>query len=283
VAHVLYEHEYSNPKEEAENLSLLLNDMHPPLEIQFLTDAVNAARKMNWTEVVDALGDPEKSVRRSVFRNIDKKSLEVILDGGEVPEDDPFINAIERMHHQYVLSTADVNELYFKLDQLVSRLNELLMATTDETIYPDANSTLRLSAGLVEGSQFSSEPITVLGEIFGESNEEWRKKGSNELDCFKKMRDLCATDPAAMTTPVCLLYSTDTVGGNSGSPLLNAKGEFVGINFDRYHQGLMNDVKWSYEYSRSVGVHARFILWLLSTYDEAQHLVNEMVPPSSLL
>ena len=54
--------------------------------------------------------------------------------------------------------------------------------------------------------------------------------------------------------PVCLLYSTDTVGGNSGSPVMNADGEFVAINFDRQRQGLMNEFKWSKDYSRSIGV-----------------------------
>ena len=59
--------------------------------------------------------------------------------------------------------------------------------------------------------------------------------------------------------------------------MLNANGEFVAINFDRQRQGLMNEYKWSHEYSRSVGVDVRYILWLVGTHDGAQHLVDEMV------
>ena len=59
--------------------------------------------------------------------------------------------------------------------------------------------------------------------------------------------------------------------------MLNANGEFVAINFDRQRQGLMNEYKWSHEYSRSVGVDVRYILWLVGTFDGAQHLVDEMV------
>lgn len=77
--------------------------------------------------------------------------------------------------------------------------------------------------------------------------------------------------------PVCLLYSTDTVGGNSGSPVMNADGEFVAINFDRQRQGLMNEFKWSKDYSRSIGVDVRYILWLIGKYDGASYLVDEML------
>ena len=78
---------------------------------------------------------------------------------------------------------------------------------------------------------------------------------------------------------VNLLYSTDTVGGNSGSPVLNARGEFVAINFDRQRQGLMNEYKWSRDFSRSIGVDVRYILWLVGDYDNAGHLVSEMTRP----
>ena len=81
-------------------------------------------------------------------------------------------------------------------------------------------------------------------------------------------------------TPVNLLYSTDTVGGNSGSPVMNAVGEFVAINFDRQRQRLMNEYKWSHHYSRSIGVDVRYILWLVGSYDKAMYLVDEMTTPA---
>ena len=83
-------------------------------------------------------------------------------------------------------------------------------------------------------------------------------------------------DARARETPCCLLYSTDTVGGNSGSPVLDAYGDIVGLNFDRQRQGLLNEFKWSPDFSRSIGVDVRFILWLVGVYDDATDLVAEM-------
>ena len=81
----------------------------------------------------------------------------------------------------------------------------------------------------------------------------------------------------ACAVPANVLYSTDTVGGNSGSPVMNAAGEFVAINFDRQRQGLMNEFKWSADYSRSIGVDSRLVLWLVGEYDGARDLVDEML------
>ena len=77
---------------------------------------------------------------------------------------------------------------------------------------------------------------------------------ANEFACPPRLMDMVGADAAAGAIPVCLLYSTDTVGGNSGSPVLNAAGEFVAINFDRQRHGLMNEFKWSAAFSRSIGV-----------------------------
>jgi hypothetical protein len=96
-----------------------------------------------------------------------------------------------------------------------------------------------------------------------------------------KLVEVCRDEPTTLAIPTNVLYSTDTVGGNSGSPVMNGRGEFVAINFDRQRQGLMNEYKWSHAYSRSIGVDVRYILWLVGTYDGAQWLVDEMVRGSN--
>ena len=71
------------------------------------------------------------------------------------------------------------------------------------------------------------------------------------------------------------------MGGNSGSPVLDANGRFIAINFDRQRLGLLNEYKYSPDYSRSIGVDVRYILWLIGVYDGAKDLVDELLLSSS--
>ncbi len=68
----------------------------------------------------------------------------------------------------------------------------------------------------------------------------------------------------------------DTTGGNSGSPVLNARGELIGLNFDRAFEATINDYAWSADYSRSIGVDVRFILWVLDKVSGAADILTEM-------
>ena len=76
--------------------------------------------------------------------------------------------------------------------------------------------------------------------------------------------------------PVAILYDTDTTGGNSGSPILNAQGQLVGVNFDRAFEATINDFAWNTNYSRSIGVDVRYVLWITDTVYKADFLVAEM-------
>jgi len=76
--------------------------------------------------------------------------------------------------------------------------------------------------------------------------------------------------------PVAILYDTDTTGGNSGSPVLNARGALVGVNFDRPFEATINDYGWSNEYSRSIAVDIRYVLWVTQKFAGADYLLREM-------
>ena len=82
--------------------------------------------------------------------------------------------------------------------------------------------------------------------------------------------------PAGQSVPVGFLTDGDTTGGNSGSPVLNAWGELVGVNFDRAFEATINDYKWSEEYSRSIGVDVRYILFVAKYVSGADALLKEL-------
>ena len=73
-----------------------------------------------------------------------------------------------------------------------------------------------------------------------------------------------------------MLYNMDTTGGNSGSPVLNARGELVGVNFDRAFEATVNDFAWSEEYSRSIAVDIRYVLWIVKSFGGADYILEEL-------
>jgi hypothetical protein len=82
--------------------------------------------------------------------------------------------------------------------------------------------------------------------------------------------------PSLKDVPVGILYNMDTTGGNSGSPVMNAKGELIGVNFDRAYTATINDFAWNEAYSRSIGVDIRFVLWVVDKVAGADFLLKEM-------
>jgi len=146
---------------------------------------------------------------------------------------------------------------------------------------PDANGTFRLTYGSIRGYSPADavymRPFTTLRGVLEKDT------GRPPFNSPQKLLELIRAgnygrfaSPALHSVPVCMLYDTDTTGGNSGSPVMNAKGELIGLNFDRTFQATINDFAWNESYSRSIGVDVRYILWLLQNYAGADNLLQEM-------
>lgn len=97
---------------------------------------------------------------------------------------------------------------------------------------------------------------------------------------LKKYKTVTANDnlkhPTKDQVVVGMLYNLDTTGGNSGSPILNAKGELVGVNFDRAFSATINDFEWNESYSRSIGVDIRYVLYVMKYINEADAVLDEL-------
>ena len=83
-------------------------------------------------------------------------------------------------------------------------------------------------------------------------------------------------DPKTGKVVVGILYNMDTTGGNSGSPVLNARGELIGLNFDRSFTATINDYAWNDDYSRSIGCDIRYVLYVLKYVSNADKIIEEM-------
>lgn len=149
------------------------------------------------------------------------------------------------------------------------------------TFYPDANSTLRVSYGRAEGMQPRDGVVytatTTLDGVIAKY-----VPGDYEFDLPQKVLDLHASKTYGRYAneqgelPVCFLGSNHTTGGNSGSPALNAKGQLVGLNFDRTWEGTMSDINYDVNLCRNIMVDIRYVLWTIEYVGECKYLVEEM-------
>ncbi|MDD8020774.1 MAG: S46 family peptidase [Acidobacteriota bacterium] len=167
------------------------------------------------------------------------------------------------------------------LDELQARLVNIRQEFMGQQFIPDANSTLRLTYGRVEGYEprdavFCKPFTTVEGIVEKTTGCEPYDTPPALLELVRQKKFGRFINPELKTISVCMLYSTDTTGGNSGSPIINAEGELVGVNFDRTWEATINDFTWSHDFSRSIGVDIRYVLWILQELAGAGGLLAEM-------
>lgn len=204
-------------------------------------------------------------------------------------------NAPKKLRKGSVKKMAEITKLLGKvsLRNLNSeRLSELYTTyisglrewDTTRAFFPDANLTLRVAYGAVEGYDYADgvyhKHYTTLDGIIAKDDP-----NIYDYDIPKALRDLYAskeygrwgvTMDGVVTIPVCFLASNQTTGGNSGSPIINAKGELVGINFDRTWRSTMSDVAFDPTICRNIAVDIRYVLFIIDRIGGASYLFDEM-------
>lgn len=169
-------------------------------------------------------------------------------------------------------------ELDLKLAQYTKAQMEVF---TEKKFYPDANSTMRVTYGKVNGytprDAVQYDHITYLDGVIAKY-----VPGDYEFDLQPRMlqlykeKDFGAYADKTGKLPVCFIGSNHTTGGNSGSPALDAHGNLIGLNFDRVWEGTMSDINYDPSICRNIMVDARYILWVIDKYAGASHLVKEL-------
>lgn len=157
----------------------------------------------------------------------------------------------------------------------------LLEMEKDKKHWPDANFTLRLTYGQVKGYPprdcvYYTHQTTLDGVMEKEDSTNWEFVVPQKLKDLYRAKDFgrYATKDGRM--PVAFCATTHTTGGNSGSPVMNANGELIGINFDRNWEGVGGDIEYLPDYQRSIIVDIRYVLFLIEKYGGAEGLLQEM-------
>jgi len=152
-----------------------------------------------------------------------------------------------------------------------------------EIKYPDANSTLRLTYGKVRSlpaDKRNDATINNYTTLAGQVKK--YKKGDLEFDLPTKVLDMSAKKEYGRyadkdgSLHVCFLTDNDITGGNSGSPVLNGKGELIGLAFDGNIEAMAGDVIFDKKLQRTINVDIRYVLWVIENFSGAKHIVDEM-------
>ena len=159
-------------------------------------------------------------------------------------------------------------------------MKALIAAFPERQFYPDANSTLRVTYGKLEGVE-PRDAVSYGTTTYLEGVMAKYQPGDYEFDVPAKLIELYeAKDygPYAENgkVPVCNIASNHTTGGNSGSPVLNGRGELIGLNFDRIWEGTMSDVNFDARICRNIMVDSRYVLFIIDKFAGQKWLIDEM-------
>jgi hypothetical protein len=165
-------------------------------------------------------------------------------------------------------------------DRYRTYMRGLMEFQPERPFYPDANLTLRIAYGKIAGYQPADgatyKSHTTIDGIMEKDNPE-----IYDYDIPQRLRDVYAAKDYGRwavngTVPVAFLAANHTTGGNSGSPILNARGELLGANFDRTWEGTMSDLEYDPEVCRNISVDIRYVLFVIDRIGGASYLFDEM-------
>ena len=224
----------------------------------------------------------ENLYAESVYTSLDK--VMAAVDAGDVtvltedPANKVLVSYIESYKpHQQALNKYAAQFAQGKKDYIAGTLE----MREGEAIYPDANFTMRLTFGQVlpyypRDAVFYNYYTTLDGVMEKEDPSNWEFEVPEKLKELWRNQDFgrYALDNGKM--PLAFISNLDITGGNSGSPIMNGRGELIGLAFDGNWESMSGDIIFEPELQRCISVDIRYVLFIIEKYGEAHNLIDEL-------
>jgi len=247
-----------------------------------IAEEINGKFKGDYTAYAEALYDKTVFSKPEKFKKLMDKYAKNADKGVKAFKKDPIVQAVNQFTD---LLMEEAGPVYGKLQQLLQRNYKIYMAALlemeqDRRLYPDANFTMRFTYGKVEGYNpkdgVEYDYYTTLSGVMDKATE-----GFVDYAIPEKLRELYEAKDYGKygvngTMPVCFIASNHTSGGNSGSPVMDADGRLIGINFDRNWEGTMSDIHYDPSLCRNITVDIRYVLFIIDKFAGAGYLLEEM-------
>lgn len=198
--------------------------------------------------------------------------------------DDAFLKLAVKLHAVGLSLEERRSEVDGNLERVVPQYMAAVIAwkkSQGKPVYPDANSTLRVTYGTVSAYSpkdgLTKGPFTTVeGIVEKHTGKDPFIAPDNLIEAVKAKRYGQFKDPVLGTVPVNFLSSADTTGGNSGSAVMNKRGELIGLNFDSTYESITKDWYFDTAITRAIHLDIRYMLWVMKEVDHADNLLKEM-------
>jgi hypothetical protein len=269
--------DYNAPTDQkisAAMLDLFMNDVPQDLQPDFF-NTIRKKFRGNTSEYIAWY------FKKSIFPYQDK--LEAFLEkpnSKTLAKDPAFIAALS-MYEKYLEYFGASLEFDAKVDQGRKLwMKGLVEMFPEKDFYPDANSSIRLTYGSVDGywardAVYYAHKTTMAGIMEKEDPDNWEFVVSEKLKNLYENKNFGPYGENG-TMPVCFTTNNDITGGNSGSPVMNGNGELIGIAFDGNWEAMSGDIAFEEDLQKCINVDIRYVLFIIDKYAGAQHLIDEM-------